>query len=91
MADCISSFYREADGKSTLKDHGFMVEWAQRAGSLVFGEAETLCEDNIVTHINLCLFWHSQGNWRICYLHKGPSYYLRSNIFRANWFDRRRL
>lgn len=48
-----------------------MIEWAHRAGTLAFQEAETLCEDNSVTHINLCLFWHSQGNWRLCHLHRG--------------------
>lgn len=48
-----------------------MTEWAQRAGKLVFQEIEDLHEDNIVTFLSLCLFWHSQGAWRTCYLYKG--------------------
>lgn len=50
-----------------------MIEWAKRAGKLVFQEAEDLHEDNIVTFCNLALFWHSQGSWRISYLHKGTT------------------
>ncbi|KAH8808017.1 hypothetical protein F5884DRAFT_857574 [Xylogone sp. PMI_703] len=68
-----ANFYRDATGQATLADHGFMIEWAQRAGSLVLQEAEGLYEDNIVTFCNLTLFWHSQGSWRISQLHKGNS------------------
>ncbi len=55
-----------------------MIEWAKRAGKLVFQDAENLHEDNIVTFSILALFWYSQGSWRLCYLHKGMS------IFTAN-------
>lgn len=48
-----------------------MTKWAKKAGTLVFQEVEDLQEDNIVTFCNLSLFWHSQGSWRISYLHKG--------------------
>ena len=48
-----------------------MTEWAQRAGKLVFQEAEALHEENVVTFCNLCLFWLAQGSWRLAYLHKG--------------------
>ena len=48
-----------------------MVEWAKRAGSLVFQKAEALCEDNIVTFCILGTFWYGQGSWRLSYLHKG--------------------
>lgn len=48
-----------------------MTEWAERAGKLVFQEAEDMHEDSIVSYVNLALFWHSQGSWRISYLHKG--------------------
>lgn len=65
------SFYRDKNGQATLKEHGFMIDWAQRAGKLVLQEAEDLHEENIVTFLNLALFWHSQGSWRISYLHKG--------------------
>ena len=50
-----------------------MTEWAQRAGKLVFQEAEDLHEDNIATFCNLALFWHSQGSWRKSYLYKGTA------------------
>ena len=48
-----------------------MIDWAKRAGKLVFQEAEELHEDNVVTFCNLALFWHAQGSWRIALLHKG--------------------
>ncbi|RTE80224.1 hypothetical protein BHE90_005297 [Fusarium euwallaceae] len=66
-----ANFYRDESGSLTLKDQGFMIEWAKKAGKLVFQEAEELDEDNLVTFFNLALFWHSQGSWRISYLHKG--------------------
>jgi hypothetical protein len=67
----IYRFYRDADGKATLKDDGLVTRWAKKAGALVFQDVEDLHEDNIVTFCNLSLFWHSQGSWRISYLHKG--------------------
>lgn len=48
-----------------------MIEWAKRAGALVFQDAESLCEDNIVTFCVLGTFWYAQGSWRLSYLHKG--------------------
>lgn len=48
-----------------------MVEWAERAGRLVNQELPELHEDNFVTCVNLSLFWHSQGSWRIAHLYKG--------------------
>ena len=47
------------------------MEWAQRAGKLAFQQIDDLHEDDLVTFTNLCLFWHSQGSWRICFLNKG--------------------
>ncbi|KAI8633487.1 hypothetical protein F5Y19DRAFT_243861 [Xylariaceae sp. FL1651] len=69
-----AKFYRDAGGDAVLKEQGFMVEWAQRAGKLVFQDAEELAQDNIVTFLNLALFWHSQGSWRIAYLYKGNAF-----------------
>ncbi|KAF5974791.1 hypothetical protein FCOIX_8092 [Fusarium coicis] len=66
-----ANFYRDGSGKTTLKDQGLMTEWAKEAGALVFQYAEELSDDNLVTFCNLSLFWHSQGSWRISYLHKG--------------------
>ncbi|KAH7148987.1 hypothetical protein B0J13DRAFT_295137 [Dactylonectria estremocensis] len=69
-----ANFYRDANGQATLKDNGSMIEWAKRAGRLVFQEIEDLSEENLVTFSNLALFWHSQGSWRISQLHKGNAY-----------------
>ncbi|KAK5061460.1 hypothetical protein LTR84_008003 [Exophiala bonariae] len=69
-----ANFYRDDHGEPSLKNHGFMIEWAKRAGKLVFADAEDLCDDNIVTFSILALFWYSQGSWRLCYLHKGNAY-----------------
>ncbi|EWG42668.1 hypothetical protein FVEG_04420 [Fusarium verticillioides 7600] len=66
-----ANFYRDDSGKAALKDQGLMTKWAKDAGALVFQEAEELSDDNLVTFCNLSLFWHSQGSWRISYLHKG--------------------
>ncbi|KAK2676941.1 Zn(2)-C6 fungal-type DNA-binding domain [Fusarium oxysporum f. sp. vasinfectum] len=66
-----ANFYRNETGKATLKEQGLMTKWAKKAGALVFQDAEELSDDNLVTFCNLSLFWHSQGSWRISYLHKG--------------------
>jgi hypothetical protein len=68
---CGLRFYEDASGYAVLKDQGFMVEWAQRAGKLVFQNAEDLARDTIITFMNLALLWHSMGSWRISYLHMG--------------------
>lgn len=64
-------FYRDTAGQATLKEHGFMTDWARRAGKLVLQEAEELHEDSVVTYVNLALFWHAEGLWRLALLHKG--------------------
>ncbi|KAJ5611968.1 hypothetical protein N7528_009073 [Penicillium herquei] len=66
-----ANLYRDANGQAVLKDQGFMMEWADRAGKLVFREAESLQEDNIVTFMNLALLLYSQGIWRRSFIHKG--------------------
>ncbi|OQV00209.1 Fungal specific transcription factor domain-containing protein [Cladophialophora immunda] len=65
------SFYRDQNGQATLKDHGFMTEWARKAGRLVFQQPEDLHEDKIVTLMTLGLFWYSQGSWRVSQFYKG--------------------
>ncbi|KIW93881.1 uncharacterized protein Z519_05196 [Cladophialophora bantiana CBS 173.52] len=66
-----ANFYRDQNGQATLKDHGFMVEWARKAGRLVFQQPEDLHEDKIVTLMTLGLFWYSQGSWRVSQFYKG--------------------
>ncbi|KAH8697046.1 hypothetical protein BGW36DRAFT_160144 [Talaromyces proteolyticus] len=66
-----SNFYRDRDNNATLKEQGFMTEWAERAGKLVFQEVENVNEDNLVTFWNLFFFWHSQGSWRKSYIYRG--------------------
>lgn len=48
-----------------------MTEWAQQAGRLAFQEIENFSEDLVVTFLNLTLFWHSQGSWKVSSLYKG--------------------
>ena len=48
-----------------------MVEWARKAGRLVFQQAEDLHEGKVVTLIILGLFWYSQGSWKISQFYKG--------------------
>ncbi|CCT66802.1 uncharacterized protein FFUJ_12968 [Fusarium fujikuroi IMI 58289] len=66
-----ANFYRDNSGKATLKEQVLMTKWAKEAGALVFQDVEELSDDNLVTFCNLSLFWHSQGSWKISYLHKG--------------------
>ncbi|RQM05802.1 hypothetical protein DH86_00002115, partial [Scytalidium sp. 3C] len=64
-----SNFYRDSiSNQPTLKEQGFSTEWATRASKLVFQEVETPNEDNIVTFLNLGLFWYSQGDWRRAFI-----------------------
>lgn len=39
-------------------------EWAAEARKLVFSEVESPTEDNLVTFINLGMFWCSHGEWK---------------------------
>lgn len=48
-----------------------MMDWAERAAKQVLQEAEYPREDNVVTFMNLSLFWYAQGMWRRSYMHKG--------------------
>ncbi|KAF2163128.1 hypothetical protein M409DRAFT_57795 [Zasmidium cellare ATCC 36951] len=66
----LSIFYHDSNGRATLKEDGFMIDWATRAGKLVFAAAEELQEYNMVTHSILTIFWASQGQWRRAVLHK---------------------
>ncbi|KFZ17772.1 hypothetical protein V501_01572 [Pseudogymnoascus sp. VKM F-4519 (FW-2642)] len=66
-----SIFHLDAKNQTSLKEHGFSTQWAERAGKLAFQEVESPNEDNIVAFINLALFWYSQGSWRRSYIHKG--------------------
>jgi hypothetical protein len=50
-----------------------MTEWAQEAGRLAFQEIESFSKELVVTLLNLTLFWHSQGSWKISSLYKGAS------------------
>ncbi|KAI0814108.1 hypothetical protein GGR55DRAFT_634031 [Xylaria sp. FL0064] len=71
-----AKFYEDASGLPVLKTQGFMLEWAQKAGKLVLQDAEELVWENVVTFMNLALFWHSQGSWRRAYFHKGNAFLL---------------
>ncbi|UZP41761.1 hypothetical protein NXS19_009577 [Fusarium pseudograminearum] len=66
-----ANFYRDAHNQLILNHEDKREEWARKAGSLVFQDVHEFHKDNIVTFCNLSLFWHSQGSWRISFLHKG--------------------
>ncbi len=66
----ITSFYRDKNNEATLKEHGFMVDWAEEAGKRVFQQVENVHEDNVVTFVNLSMFWFSQGSWKRAYIHR---------------------
>ncbi|KAI1259592.1 hypothetical protein F5Y18DRAFT_408672 [Xylariaceae sp. FL1019] len=73
-------FYRDGNDRTVLKDNGSMEQWAKKAGKLVFENAEELAQENIVTFLNLALFWHSLGAWRRAYLHKGNAFQLQDIV-----------
>lgn len=62
-----------------------MTEWAERAGKLVFQEAENVSENNLVTFWNLSFFWHSQGSWRRSYIHRGEVAITLQRAVDVNW------
>lgn len=66
----LNRFYQDESGSFTLIKPGFSNEWATRAGSLVYAELAEPREENIVTYINLALYWYSIGEWRKCFLLK---------------------
>ncbi|KAK4889551.1 hypothetical protein LTR27_011629 [Elasticomyces elasticus] len=43
-----------------------MIEWAKRAGNLVFQDVQSLRAENIVSFSILGLFWYTQGNAVLC-------------------------
>ena len=58
-----AKFYRDAQGRRSLMEDGFACEWAERAGRLAFQEVESPKDENIVSFINLALFWYSEGTY----------------------------
>ncbi|EXJ69398.1 uncharacterized protein A1O5_07434 [Cladophialophora psammophila CBS 110553] len=66
-----SNFHRNSNGDLLLKSSGFGVEWAERAGKLVFDVIESPQEDNVITCLILALFWYNQGSWQRSYILKG--------------------
>ncbi|KAK4893554.1 hypothetical protein LTR27_008021 [Elasticomyces elasticus] len=66
-----AKFYRDTNGQANIKDQGFMDEWAHRANRLAFQEMHEFHDDSLATFINLSIFWHSQGSWRMAMLCKG--------------------
>ncbi|KAK5675883.1 hypothetical protein LTS10_011615 [Elasticomyces elasticus] len=66
-----ANFYRDQNGVTTLRDHGFMIEWAKQAGNLVFQDVQSLRAESIVSFTILGLFWYTQGSWRLSSLYKG--------------------
>uniref|UniRef100_A0A8H7N2M0 Zn(2)-C6 fungal-type domain-containing protein n=1 Tax=Bionectria ochroleuca TaxID=29856 RepID=A0A8H7N2M0_BIOOC len=44
--------------------HDDAQSWAEEAGRRVFAHVDDPTEENIVTFINLALFWYSRGQWQ---------------------------
>ncbi|KIV98001.1 hypothetical protein PV10_01695 [Exophiala mesophila] len=65
-----SKYYRDAAGNHSLSESGFGQEWASIAGSMVATELGEPKEENIVTFINLALYWYSEGEWRKAFIYK---------------------
>jgi len=53
-----------------LTKSGFGHEWAARAGNLVTRSLDEPEEENLVTFINLALYWYTEGEWRKCFIYK---------------------
>ncbi|KAG8358388.1 hypothetical protein FVEN_g3936 [Fusarium venenatum] len=71
MCALAANFYGDEHGRSKLSHRSQREKWARKAGSLVFEDIQDFHQENIVTFFNLALFWHSQGSWRMSFLHKG--------------------
>lgn len=54
-----------------MLDEGFARGWAEEAGRLAFSQVENPTEDNLVTFLNLTLFWYSQGQWQRMIVYEG--------------------
>ncbi|KIW34670.1 uncharacterized protein PV07_01437 [Cladophialophora immunda] len=65
-----SKFYRGPSGYHSLTEAGFGREWARSAESMVAAELGEPREENIVTYINLALYWYSEGAWRKSFIYK---------------------
>jgi hypothetical protein len=78
------SFYKDSNRSKILKMGGFMTEWAQQAGRLAFQEIENFSKDLVVTFLNLTLFWHSQGSWKVSSLYKGKSWQAAARMENAS-------
>ncbi|OAQ71000.1 transcription factor [Pochonia chlamydosporia 170] len=63
-----SSFYVGSSQDTYLFNDGFSSEWADNAQSLVFADLASPQEENMVTLLNLTLFWYCQGQWQRSFL-----------------------
>lgn len=65
-----AKFHRDANGRLSLLEDGFCVEWAERASRFAFQDAQAPREENIVLFIVLALFWYSMGQFRRSSMHE---------------------
>ncbi|KAL1961575.1 hypothetical protein VTN77DRAFT_1427 [Rasamsonia byssochlamydoides] len=66
-----SKFFKDVQGKVGFDSKLYGHAWADRASKLVFQEIEEPNEDNLITLVNLSLYWYSQGEWRKSTVMKG--------------------
>ncbi|KIL85000.1 cupin 2 domain-containing protein [Fusarium avenaceum] len=59
-----NTFHNNSDQYYTVAGAGVAHEWAEEAGRLALSQVEFPTEDNLVTFLNLTLFWFSQGQWQ---------------------------
>lgn len=64
------SFHEDRSQYYAELGQGFAHAWAEEAGRLVFSQTETPTEENIVTFLNLAMFWYSQGRWQRVLVHE---------------------
>ncbi|KAJ3490811.1 hypothetical protein NLG97_g5712 [Lecanicillium saksenae] len=61
----------EGNNSSSAWQYSLANQWATRAGQLVFQEVDDPQEENIVTLVNLTLFWYEEGQWRKSCIYQG--------------------
>jgi hypothetical protein len=67
------SFHQDIDWYNSTTEGGIHQDWADQAGKLILAEADQPTEENIITSINLVLFWFSQGQWQRALVYESNS------------------
>ncbi|KAH8690799.1 hypothetical protein BGW36DRAFT_440126 [Talaromyces proteolyticus] len=65
-----SRFLRSVNCEQILDEQRYSRSWANQAARLAMSEIEDPQEANLVTCMNLALFWYSLGEWRKSFMFK---------------------